>query len=46
MLVVLTASEMLTRAAEDSGPVEFARIATVKASTAMPSKASIPTARP
>jgi hypothetical protein len=35
MPVVLTASEMLTRAAEDSGPVEFARIATLKASTAI-----------
>jgi hypothetical protein len=46
MPAVLTASEMLTTAGEDSGPVEFARIAILKALTAMPSEASIPTARP
>jgi hypothetical protein len=31
MPAVMTASEMLTKAAEDSGPVEFARVATLKA---------------
>jgi hypothetical protein len=31
MPAVLTASELLTRAAEDNGPVEFARIATLQA---------------
>ena len=31
MPAVLNASELLTRAADDSGPVEFARIATLQA---------------
>jgi hypothetical protein len=45
ILEVLTASDLLTQAAEHDGPVEFARIATLQAINPMWSACSIPRAR-